>query len=168
MLCAVTATKDSAGSPYVTILAWQRGHATYRPIHKGCAWAAALPGHVCQALHRSTATVLLTLCCVPLLPPHTLLALCLLACWLGREAVCHTDLIRGALLGQLPFLDMPARCRSLMQSPAGAALPVSLMKSSRQKLGMALPEYHMTTLHAVCCASSRMTKALHMQPQVGI
>ena len=104
-------SKDSAGSPYVTTLPWERRHSTDIPNHKGCAWAAALPG---QALHRSTARLLLTLCCVQLLPPHTLLVICLLACWLGREAVCHTDLIRGGLLGQLPFLDMPARhCTAL-------------------------------------------------------
>ena len=152
MLCAASATTHSAGHLPAGMLTRQGGCLPHRPDQRGFADATALPGHVCQALHRSTATLMLTLCCVQLLPPHTLLVICLLACWLGREAVCHTDLIRGALLGQLPFLDMPARCRSLMQSPAGAALPVSLMKSSRQKLGMALPEYHMTTLHAVCCA----------------
>lgn len=55
---------------------------------------------------------------------------CLLVCWLGREAVSHVDLIRGALLGQLPLLDMPARCRHLLATPEGSALPVSMMKGA--------------------------------------
>ncbi|DBB06941.1 TPA: hypothetical protein ACH3X3_009592 [Trebouxia sp. C0006] len=65
-----------------------------------------------------------------LLPPHTLLVVCLLVCWLGREAVSHVDLIRGAMLGHLPFLDMPVRCKDLLQTPAGHGLPVSAMKSA--------------------------------------
>ena len=55
---------------------------------------------------------------------------CLLLCWLGREAVSHVDLIRGALLGQLPLLDMPARCRHLLDTPEGSALPTSMMKGA--------------------------------------
>lgn len=65
-----------------------------------------------------------------LLPPHTLLVVCLLVCWLGREAVSHVDLIRGAMLGHVPFLDMPVRCKDLLQTPAGHGLPVSAMKSA--------------------------------------
>ena len=68
--------------------------------------------------------------CLQLLPPHTLLVVCLLVCWLGREAVSHVDLIRGAMLGHLPFLDMPVRCKDLLQTPAGLNLPVSAMKSA--------------------------------------
>ena len=70
------------------------------------------------------------MCWLQLLPPHTLLVVCLLVCWLGREAVSHVDLIRGALLGQLPLLDMPARCRHLLDTPEGAALPISMMKGA--------------------------------------
>lgn len=70
------------------------------------------------------------MCWLQLLPPHTLLVVCLLVCWLGREAVSHLDLIRGALLGQLPLLDMPARCRHLLDSPEGSALPISMMKNA--------------------------------------
>ena len=55
---------------------------------------------------------------------------CLLVCWLGREAVSHVDLIRGAMLGHVPFLDMPVRCKDLLQTPAGHGLPVSAMKSA--------------------------------------
>lgn len=40
------------------------------------------------------------------------------------------DLIRGALLGQLPLLDMPARCRHLLDTPEGSALPTSMMKGA--------------------------------------
>ncbi|KAL0039320.1 hypothetical protein WJX79_003263 [Trebouxia sp. C0005] len=65
-----------------------------------------------------------------LLPPRTLLVVCLLVCWLGREAVSHVDLIRGAMLGHVPFLDMPVRCKDLLQTPAGHGLPVSAMKSA--------------------------------------
>lgn len=82
---------------------------------------------------------------VQLLPPHTLLVVCLLACWLGREAVSHVDLIRGALLGQVPLLDMPARCRHLLDTAHGSALPVSMMKSATAYGKPALPAY----LHAV-------------------
>lgn len=56
--------------------------------------------------------------------------MCLLVCWLGREAVSHVDLIRGALLGQLPLLDMPARCRHLLDTPEASALPISMMKGA--------------------------------------
>lgn len=70
------------------------------------------------------------MCWLQLLPPHTLLVVCLLICWLGREAVSHVDLIRGALLGQLPLLDMPARCRHLLDTPEGSALPISMMKGA--------------------------------------
>lgn len=68
--------------------------------------------------------------CLQLLPPRTLLVVCLLVCWLGREAVSHVDLIRGAMLGHVPFLDMPVRCKDLLQTPAGHGLPVSAMKSA--------------------------------------
>jgi len=68
--------------------------------------------------------------CLQLLPPHTLLVVCLLVCWLAREAVSHVDLIRGAMLGHVPFLDMPVRCKDLLQTPAGHGLPVSAMKSA--------------------------------------
>ena len=56
--------------------------------------------------------------------------MCLLVCWLGREAATHDDLIRGALLAQIPFVDMPTRCRDLLQTPAGQALPLAMMKSA--------------------------------------
>ena len=69
-------------------------------------------------------------CDMQLLPPHTLLVVCLLVCWLGREAVSHVDLIRGAMLGHIPFLDMPARCQALLQTPAGRSLPIAMMKSA--------------------------------------
>ena len=73
-----------------------------------------------------------TTCSLQLLPPHNLLVVCLLVCWLGRETVSHVDLIRGALLGQVPLLDMPARCRHLLDTPAGSALPISVMKVATQ------------------------------------
>ena len=59
-----------------------------------------------------------------------LLVMYLLVCWLGREAVSHVDLIRGAMLGHVPFLDMPARCKHLLLTPAGHGLPDSAMKSA--------------------------------------
>ena len=40
------------------------------------------------------------------------------------------DLIKGALIGQIPLLDMPARCQHLLDSPAGAALPLTMMKNA--------------------------------------
>ena len=113
-----------------------------------CSCCYASHTHVSTTTGEHTQPVGLRL---QLLPPHTLLVVCLLACWLGREAICHADLIRGALLGHLPFLDMPGRCRDLMESPAGAALPISLMKSSTQIAGAVLccAELCCTVL---CCA----------------
>lgn len=63
------------------------------------------------------------------------------------------DLIRGALLGQVPLLDMPARCRHLLDTAAGSALPVSMMKGATAYGRAAL-------LSLACCLAHSPTHLL--------
>ena len=39
-----------------------------------------------------------------LLPPHSLLLICLLICWLSREALTHIDWMEWAILGHISCL----------------------------------------------------------------
>ena len=68
------------------------------------------------------------LSCLPfqVLPVSTLLSICFLVCWLSREALMASDLLTAALHGVLPYLDMPQRCRHLVEE-AGSPLAATLL-----------------------------------------
>lgn len=80
-----------------------------------------------------------------MLAPELLLVLLVLGCWLGREAVMPADVVRWALSGQLPFLDLPSRSHRLLREapldlptavlePRGTALHVVLFAVWRIRL----------------------------------
>ena len=67
------------------------------------------------------------------LAPDTLLALCLLACWLLRQAVMPADLVRWALDGRLPYLLLGDACTDILvaaglhRPPVEALLPPGML-----------------------------------------
>ena len=61
-----------------------------------------------------------------MLPVSTLLSICFLVCWLSREALMASDLLTAALHGALPYLEMPQRCRHLVEA-AGSPLAATLL-----------------------------------------
>ena len=83
-------------------------------------------------------------CKVPqVLALDTLLALCLLACWLLRQPVMPADLLRWALDGLLPYLLLGDACAELLAAAGPHRPPVTAL----------LPPGSHRPLPAICCTT---------------
>ena len=113
-----------------------------------------------------------------MLAPDVLLALCLLACWLLRQPVMSTDLLRWTLDGRLPYLLLGDACADLLVAAGPHRPPVAALLPSGPRLPgamHALPNrisVHRPLACACCQWSARLSqrlklvRVLHVVPRV--